>query len=198
VFAAWKGNKFLAEKHGWVLTTQAAEEFVENQNVARMIAHGWTNFLQEDAQPDPPPYRDLYGDEDSKKKDPSAAGVLSGAKRIAAGVKVLLDLLGPTAKPVSQDLAVKRAAVCAECVKNDGGDWRSYFTEPVARKVKQQLEIKHDMKLVTIHDAKLSVCSACDCPLPLKVWVGLDYILASTSQDTMARFVPNCWVLTEQ
>jgi len=154
--------------------------------------------VESDERPAPPPHRDLYGDGDKKKDPQSAAGVLSGAKRIAAGVKVLLEWLGSGAKPVDHALATARAAVCAECPRNEGGDWRAMFTQPVANRIRQQLEIKNDMKLVTVHDAKLSVCSACLCPLILKPWTPLQHVLDNTSDEVRKALAPQCWVLNEK
>jgi len=186
-----RANKYLAEKHGWALDKAGIEYDVEQQNVARCIAHGWTDFLQQEFVASPPPVqgdlkKNLFG---------NAAG---GIKRVAAGVGVLLDWLGSSAKPVDQAIAEHRANVCATCPRNDGGDWKSFFTGPAAAKIKTQLEIKHDLQLKTSQDDKLTVCSACDCPLPLKVFTPLAHILAHTSPEVEARLADRCWILSEE
>jgi len=96
---------------------------------------------------------------------------------------------------VEQTLADSRAAICADCPKNDGGDFTAYFTEPIANKIRTQLEIRGDLQLRTPSDEKLTVCSACDCPLKLKVWVPLDHILAHTSPEVKTKLDPRCWIL---
>lgn len=186
-----KANKYLAEKHGWALDRAGVEYDVEQQNVARMVAHGWYDFIAQEAPAYVPPAYDGV-----KKKPGSAVG--AGVKRVAAGVGVLLDWLGSGGKPVDQAVAERRAAVCATCPKNDGGDWKAYFTGKVADKIRTQLEMKNDLQLKTSLDSQLTVCSACDCPLPLKVHTPLVHVLAHTNEEVKQRFDPRCWVLHEK
>jgi hypothetical protein len=185
-----RANKYLAEKHGWSLDRAGIEYDVEQQNVARCIAHGWTEFLQSEAVAYPPPQGEL-----KKNLFGNAVGTV---KRVAAGVGVLIDWLGQGGKPVEQALAEHRANVCATCPKNDGGDWKSYFTGKVADKIRTQLEIKNDLSLRTSQDDKLTVCSACDCPLQLKVHTPLTHILAHTTEDVKKKLDPRCWILHEK
>lgn len=192
VQALRKGNKYLAEKHGWALDRAGVEYDVEQQNVARCLAGGWTDFIQFDEAPAPPPVSNY---EDSKK---NRSGAVAGIKRISAGIGVLLEWLGSGAKPVENRLAEARAAICATCPKNDGGDWKAYFTGPIADKIRTQLEIKNDLQLKTSMDDKLTVCSGCDCPLPLKVHTPLNHVLAHTNDDVKKRLDPRCWVLHEK
>lgn len=189
VSALRRANKYLAEKHGWALDKAGIEYDVEQQNVARCIAHGWTEFLQSEAVATPPVQGDL-------KKNPFGNAV-GGLKRVAAGVGVLLDWLGSGGKPVDQAVAEHRANVCVSCPKNDGGPWTSYFTGKVADKIKTQLQMKHDLALRTTQDEKLTVCSACDCPLQLKVHTPLVHILAHTTDEVKKRLHPNCWITAE-
>lgn len=190
VWSARRANKYLAEKHNLSTDRAGVEYDVEQQNVARMLSRGWTDFVELDAQPVPPHSVD-------SKKNPFANAV-GGVKRVAAGVGVLLDWLGSGGKPVEQALAEHRATVCSTCPKNDGGNWTSYFTGPAAAKIKTQLEMKGDLQLKTSLDDKLTVCSACDCPLPLKVHTPLVHVLAHTSEEVKKRFDPRCWVLHEK
>jgi hypothetical protein len=182
-----QANPFLAERHGWRTDRAGVEHEVEQYNVARMIAGGWLDFIVQD---DTTPAAPLYVMPEKKKA--SAAGRV---KNITAGVGVLLDWLGSGGKSVEQPLADSRAAICANCPRNDGGDWTAYFTKPIADKIRTQLEIRGDLQLRTPHDEKLTVCSACDCPLKLKVFVPLDHILAHTSEDTKTKLDPRCWIL---
>lgn len=179
-------NPFLAERHGWRLDQAGVEHDVEQYNVARMVAGGWTDFIVEDSPAPPPP---AYVQPAQKKS------AVASLKRVAAGVAVLVEWLGNGAKPVDQGLADSRAAICADCPKNNGGDFISYFTKPIADKIRTQLEIRGDLQLRTPSDEKLTVCSGCDCPLKLKVWVPIDHVLAHTSADTRTRLDPRCWIL---
>jgi hypothetical protein len=186
-----KSNPFLCERHGWRTDTAGVEAEVEAYNVARCINGGWLDFVLPDEPGQIPTYTPP-----AEKKRPQ--GVVGGVKRVAAGVALLVDWLGSGGKPVASALAENRAKVCASCPANNGGDWKAYFTEPIAEKIRTQLEMKNDLQLRTARDAELTVCSACDCPLQLKVHVPLDYILEHTSQDTLTRLDPRCWILSEK
>ena len=185
-----KANKYLCEKHNLGLDMASVEHDVEQQNVARCLAHGWNDFVVTDA-----PVSRYVADGSKKNRFGSAVGA---TKRVAAGIGVLIDWLGGGGKPVDQAVAEHRANVCATCPKNDGGSWTSYFAGKIADKIKKQLEIKHDLALRTSQDEKLTVCSACDCPLPLKVFTPLAHVLAHTSDEVKARLHPNCWVIHEK
>lgn len=186
-----KANPFLCERHGWRTDTAAVEAEVEMYNVARCINGGWLDFLLPDEPGQIPPYIPPA----EKKR---LAHAVDGVKRVSAGVALLVDWLGSGGKPVDAPLAERRAMVCASCPKNDGGDWKAYFTEPIAEKIRVQLEMKNDLQLRTTHDAHLTVCSGCDCPLPLKVHVPIFYVLEHTSHDTKTRLDPRCWILSEE
>jgi len=190
VSALRRANKYLAEKHGWALDKAGIEYDVEQQNVARCIAHGWTDFLQSEAVAPPPPQGDL-------KKNLFGNVVGAGVKRVAAGVGVLLDWLGESAKPVDQATAEHRATVCAGCPQNGKGGLLEYFTGKAADKIKTQIEIKNDLLLKTSHDGELGTCLACMCKLDLKCHVPLKHILAHTSEDVKKKLDPRCWVLHE-
>lgn len=181
-----QANPFLAERHSWRTDVAGVEAEVDAYNTARCIAGGWLSFVvMDDANPPAP----MYVMPEKKNRTNVAA-----VRNVAAGVGVLLDWLGSGAKPVEQTLADSRAAICADCPKNDGGDWTAYFTKPIADKIRTQLEIRGDLQLRTPHDEKLTVCSACDCTLRLKVWTPLEHILDHTSEDTKTKLDPRCWI----
>jgi len=182
-----QANPFLCERHGWRTDAAGVEYDVEQYNVARMIAGGWLDFIIQDDAPVAAPAQ--------KKTTIPFGSAVGSVKRVAAGVAVLVEWLGNGAKPVDHVLADRRASVCATCPKNDGGDFTKYFTQPIADKIRTQLEIRGDLQLRTPHDEKLTICSACDCPLKLKVWVPLEHVLAHTSEDTKTKLDPRCWIL---
>lgn len=183
-----QANRFLAERHGWRLDQAGVEDEVDQYNAARCIAGGWLNFV---ATEEPNQAAAYVMPEKKTRQFPSVVGA---ARNVAAGVGVLLEWLGSGGKPVEQSLADSRASICSTCPKNDGGDWTSYFTKPIADRIRTQLEIRGDLQLRTPHDDKLTVCSACDCPLKLKVWTPLDHILSHTSEETKTKLDPRCWI----
>lgn len=183
-----QANQFLAERHGWRMDREGVEHEVDQYNTARCIAGGWLNFVMMDDFTPPAP---LYVMPEKKTRQSRNVAVV---RNVASGVGVLIDWLGSGGKPVEQSLADSRAAICATCPKNNGGDWISYFTKPIADRIRTQLEIRGDLQLRTPNDEKLTVCSACDCPLKLKVWVPMDHILSHTSEDTKTKLDPRCWI----
>lgn len=114
-----------------------------------------------------------------------------GIKRAAAGTAVVIDWLMSGGKPVVQELANKRAAICAACPKNVPGAW--YTTAP-AEIIRATLSARSDLKLETPDDVKLKSCDVCRCLNRLKIWCPLEYIVAHTKPDVLAEFPPNCWI----
>jgi hypothetical protein len=118
--------------------------------------------------------------------------VAADIKRAAQGTAVVLDWLTSGGAPVAQELANKRAAICAACPKNVEGSW--YTTAP-AELIKSTLEARKDLKLETPSDAALKSCDVCRCLLKLKVWCPLSHIVAKTKPEIMAEFPKeNCWI----
>lgn len=185
------GNPFLANKHGWPTDMDGVEQMVENYNVQRCLAGGWYDWLTMDAPPPPPPGYN------SQKKTP-LRNVAAGVSRIKAGIGVLLDWLGDGGIPVEPALANRRAAICSACPKNGKGDFTSYFTKPIAEKIRLQLEMRNEMQLLTPHDSRLGVCEACLCPLKLKTHAPLTYALKHLEEDVRKELDKNCWMLHEQ
>lgn len=128
----------------------------------------------------------------------AAVAVVGGVKRLGIGIGTLLDWLGSGGEPVGKELAESRAGVCDGCPKNDAGDWTRFFTVPVARQLKQQMEIRKELDLSTSHDTNLHVCSACNCVLPLMVFVPLEHKLKHLTPEIRSDLDPRCWVLKEE
>lgn len=93
--------------------------------------------------------------------------------------------------------AEARAAVCVRCPLNEPGDWLSFFTVPAANLLRSALEQIKGQGLTTSRDADLHVCSACDCPMKLKVWCRLPHILAHIPAESQARLWGECWIRAE-
>lgn len=132
-----------------------------------------------------------------------APGVVA---RLVVGGNVLKDWLGDGGIPVAQELSNERAHTCAirttelgKCpMNNTDPSLLDKTTHIVATAIKQQRETKLRMSLKTPDEEKLGTCTACGCDLGLKVWVPLHHILDNTSEETMQRFDPECWILKER
>lgn len=192
VIAMRTANPWLVQKHGWNVEFASVKAEMLEYQAQLCLKHGWMKFINTDESAPVPP-----GELKAQKKTLSQAVVGGATKHIAAGIGVFLDWIGEGGVPVAVEVAERRANICVTCPKNDGGDWKKYFTEPIAAKIKKQLEIKNDLTLKTSVDDKLTVCSSCDCPLLLKPWTPIEHILAHTSEETMAQYDRRCWVLAE-
>ena len=136
-------------------------------------------------------------------KPQKAPGVVA---RLVGGGNALKDWLGDGGIPVAQELANERSHACA-CRNSELGKCPMNNTDPslldqathvLATAIKQQRETKLRMSLKTPDEEKLGTCVACGCDLGLKVWVPLHHILDNTSEETMQRFDPECWILKER
>lgn len=182
-----QANPFLADRHGWRVDQAGIEHEVEQYNCARMVAGGWLDFLvMDDANPPAPTYV-----MPPQKKTQSAVGRV---RNVAAGVGLLLDWIGPTAKAVPSELAEQRASICVLCPLNGRGGILDFFTVEAAKVIHTQLQIRTEMELKTSVDEQLGICRACSCWLPLKVHVPMEFILSHTSEDTKTKLDPRCWI----
>lgn len=187
-------NPWLVTKHNWNTDYESVANEVDVYTATLCKNAGYYDFIFEEG-----------GFSESPKIHPlsqlsSRLENAAGKSNIVAGVKTLTDWLGDGAAPVLPTLAKQRAETCVKCPMNGSGDWKKYFTEPVAALIRLQVGMKHDMKLETPSDAKLGVCTACDCPLQLKVWVDIEHILKSSTEEALNKMAvsgKNCWVMSE-
>lgn len=128
----------------------------------------------------------------------AVAGTVAGAKKLGAGVRVLIDWVGSGGKPVGLQLATDRARVCVACSKNRKSNWSEWAKDKIAESIKAQLEIKGQMRMNTPFDDSLMTCDACLCWLPLKVHTPLGFILSHQSEAVRTALDPSCWILSEQ
>lgn len=195
-----RGNPWLAKKNKWAIDYQGIAVEVDAYNTKLCEAHGWHEFIVsvEGRPPNwPPPH-------------PPEGGLVAGAKRTVAGVKLVRDWLGSGLKPVERRLATQRAAICTECPLNLAGTFWQKLDELAARQVRTLMSIKADLECKTDYDERLQSCQACDCWNPLKVWTPIGHILKNTSAEVRDRIVngmmidgklvkaKDCWILREE
>ncbi len=126
-----------------------------------------------------------------------AAQVVAAVKAVSVGARTILDFEESGEPPVDNFKALERAEVCVTCPMNEAGDLTRFFTIPASEQIRKQLERKHELKLETGLDHKLNVCSACLCPLKLKVWFPLKFILTHMSDEVKAKLDSKCWITAE-
>lgn len=178
-------------RHGLPTDRENVEAELEVYTVKRLQSiKGAENFLIESALTGPPP---------SFHQPPSGQkpGLVAGAKKVSAGIAILLEWLGDGGEPVPQELAQSRASICASCPSNRVAKITDLFTVQASETIRKQLEIRKELKLSTSSDDKLGVCATCLCPLKLKVFAPITHIEHHTSEEVKSQLPSNCWMLSE-
>jgi len=192
-----RANPGLSKQNGWKLDRGEVEDYVEAQNVKRLLSSGYTTFVNVYTAPPPP--------RPAQKKSQDAPFAAVG--RVLSGAVLLADWVGHGAQVVSESLANTRANICADCPKNTHNDpgnrgfWETIqdrLTTRAAAQIRRIVQLKNEMKLKTVRESELGVCSACDCPLPLKVWTPAKYILNVIPDEVFNQLAPGCWVRADR
>lgn len=120
------------------------------------------------------------------------------------GAQVLKDWWGAGGHPVAQSQADHRSLSCVRgndgepCPHNKGATWlETHAKEPIAIAIKNQLELKHKLKMETPFDAALHFCACCGCFLPLKLFVPIKHIAQHTGAEVLNQMPNYCWVKKE-
>ena len=109
------------------------------------------------------------------------------------GLKIWAEWLGNDKHPVEVELAQARANVCLACPLNQPGN---IAVEAVALAIRQQLALKKHLQLRVQGEKILRTCSACSCPLRLKIWEQLSRVLPEPSE--WDKYWESCWLKTEK
>lgn len=150
----------------------------------------------------------LPNDAPPKLTPPPVSPQLSGGvraavdavKKMAAGASLLFEWEQSKLPPEPSEVAESRAAICVKCPKNENKKLTDWFTVPVANQISKKFERLHSLNLVTSQNAKLFTCSACLCPLALKVFTPKELIAKKTSENQKKELNienPKCWILSE-
>jgi len=186
-------NPALAQQHKWPTDRAGVENWVDLYNATMCARMGWTDFIITDSGPSVP------------KSGPqlqnlqSLAAAAARAKDLIAGAKSLVEWIDSGADPVSPEHALSRAIICSGCSLNSSGDLTKWFTIPAAELIKRQVERMQVRKLTTPRDDLLNLCTACHCPLKLKVHVPIEWIekRITISQVALMKGNPLCWIVKE-
>jgi hypothetical protein len=151
----------------------------------------------------PPPFQPGR----SRATLPRLAGAVAAAgvkfRQLGAGAETLVDFVKSKEEAVPKEQAEARASVCArgndgkKCPKNGEGDWSAWFTQPVSAAIRKRLEQRRGMDLSTSLDAELGVCTACGCPLPLKIHFPLEYVMKHIPNESWNELWSGCWIRKE-
>lgn len=194
VVAARKANPAMVAKHNWSVEWGIVADEVDAFNAAICERMGWNNFINQ-------PGAGVAPTPKFKALSPLAEKQLSAAaekvKKVWQGVKTLNDWIESGTPPVTTEVAEQRAKTCVACTLNGKGGLEAWFTKPAAEAIKLQLSKLASRKLATSVDSQLNVCTACLCPLKLKVHTPLPFITEHLSEKTKAELDPKCWILSE-
>jgi hypothetical protein len=183
-------NPAIVQKNNLSLNPADIENDVDAYNTQRMIAGGYFNFVEFEGDYAPSP--------EKKTRFNPLAGAVAGAKAIAAGVGVWLEMFGPEGKTVSQDVAERRAATCVRCQLNDTKtSIKNLFLDKAAQEIQQVYGILNNLDLHTSQDEKLGVCRACLCPLKSKVWADISHIANHLTDEMKEKLWSECWIRAE-
>ena len=193
--AALKANPTAARQLGWDLSYDAMADRVDEFNAAICQSMGWSDYIAAPASVSLPKSQPR----DQQTVLQNLRGAVAASKELVAGAKTLIEFLDSGEPPVDKGLAEHRAIVCSTCPKNEAGDMTRWFTAPAAELIRRQIERAHARSLTTPRDAQLNLCTACHCPLRLKVHIGVKWIVKRLSPEQMGRLkeAPACWIPLE-
>jgi hypothetical protein len=163
---------------------------VDNYNAVVCVSQGWKDFVEAEAQEFPKAML--------PSKTWQGAAAVGAIKKSAAGVRAIAEWLGGGLRPVEKLKAENRGGTCATCPLNQLGNFWQKLDAAAAKQIKDLVEAKNDMQLATPIDDKLHSCTACDCWVPLKIWVPLKHVMNNTSREVRSKLDPGCWILHEQ
>lgn len=132
---------------------------------------------------------------ETKKVPEAAPTVAAKAKLLNAGHSLIQEWKREGYDVVPSDESSRRADICSRCPKNGSGGLERYFTLPMSALIKRDMEELQGRKLTTPSDEKLGICSACLCPLKVKVHCALPLIQKHLQPEAKAELWSECWIL---
>lgn len=185
IIAHRQANPHQSQVNGWANDYETVANELDAFNSAVCKQMGWNDYIWEGGGELPGPKSNLLSQ------------LRQNVRHVAAGVETIRewDIEGGTLVP--QELAEQRALTCTRCAKNGPGDLTAWFTEPAAALIKRQLEARNQRKIFTAHDPELGICTACACPLKLKVHCPIEIINAKMNPDDRKELWEGCWILAE-
>lgn len=120
------------------------------------------------------------------------SNLIDKIKSYGTGLSVLMEWLGDDAICVDQHTAQVRTNTCLVCPLHSEG---SLVTEAVAKAIKNQVDIRNKLGLKTAGIKSLKFCGACNCYMPLKIFIPIERI--APDDELKEKLDPKCWMLSE-
>lgn len=181
VFSVMQANPALASARGWPQTRGDVADWVDEFNANVCWHNGWKEYINGEPSGEPPKYT----------APPAKLAALAG------GAQAIVEWLGAGGAPVSSELAAGRAKVCVKCPLNQQGDLSNFFERATSELIRRQIASARSESFTTPDDNKLGVCSACYCPLRLKVHFPIHHIRKNLTLESTAALDANCWITKE-
>ncbi len=180
-------NPALAQKQGWPTNRVDQENWLDERECRRMIAHGWADqFVNFEAES--PPIQ-LGG-----MRRSGQGGAVAAASKTLTGLAIYKELFSGESNPVDPEEAERRAAICVKCPLNHQGSLYELFVQSVAKGITELYGVLNDKNLKTSRDKELGTCAACSCPVRAKVHCDLETILRHTKPLTLTALHSECWI----
>lgn len=193
--AVIKANPAMAAQNKWPKTKPEIENWVDFYNATLCEKMGWEGYtLGEEAAGLSLPKVLSPSQRESLKNLTAAA---ERAKELIAGARSLIEWDDSGEEAVPAETSASRAEVCAKCPLNSSEDLTKWFTVPAAELIKRRIERAQSRRLTTPKDDLLHLCTACHCPLKLKVHVPIAWVRKRLTDEQKARLDTSCWILHE-
>jgi hypothetical protein len=187
-----QANPFLAQKNKWPTDRKGIEEWVDLYNATVCARMGWDEYIAAEGSPTLPKSTPQH--QQATLQSLKAAAV--AAKELVAGAKTLIAWEESGEPPVAPEVSTARAIICAGCPLNSKGGLETWFTVPASELIRRRVEKAQKRGLTTPRDDALNICTACHCPLKLKVHIGLAWIEKRLTPEQKGRLDPRCWILS--
>ena len=177
-----RANPGRAQAAKWPTSREEIADWVDDFNARLCQSNGWNDYINDTGEDSPP-----------KHGPPPGRHVWA----VAAGANAIAHWIGDGSNPVSSENSCSRAATCKKCPLNQPGDFSSFFERATSEMLRKQVSAFRDEKLETPYDSSLGVCSACYCPMRLKVHFPLKYILEHIQKESYDELHKDCWIIAE-
>ena len=193
---AIKANPALAAKHKWPSDRRAIEDWVDLYNATVCARMGWSEYIQADTGGITIPKSSAPHQQQTLQ---SLRNAVAEAKELVSGAKTLDEYLESNEPPVSPELSTHRAIICSKCPLNSPEDLTKWFTVPAAEYIRRKIGKAQSRNMTTPRDDELNLCTACHCPLKLKVHIPIEWIGKRLGNDKLAKMRKgkDCWIIAE-
>lgn len=188
-------NPAQAQRGKWPSSYEEVADWVDRYNAEICYRMGWSDYIIDSSAESLPKLSPQHQQESLLSLSAAAAR----AKELVAGAKTITEWIDSGEPPVPSQQSLQRAIVCAACPLNEKGDLTKWFVVPAAELIKRQVQRMHERKLTTPRDDELNICTACHCPLKLKVHIPIGWVTKKLTDEQKEKLKSgrDCWILAE-